>query len=71
MCYQITHACLPPVNSGLIYDTFRECTLSGYKKSHDMILSLPLERVENYQTLMKFWCDPKLPVTKDEKGEDI
>ena len=71
MCYQITHTCLPPINSGLVFDTFRDCTLTGYKKSHDMILGLPPEKVKNYQTIIKFWCDSKLLPPKEEKGEDI
>ena len=68
MCYQISHACLPPIDTGIVYDTFRECSLNGYKKAHEMITSLPYEKVENYQTIIKFWCKQKRPIIKKGKA---
>ena len=59
--------CFPPMEEQ-IYDTFRECSLSGYSKAYDFINQLPKERVELNHTLIKFWCESKkIEVKKIEK----
>jgi len=59
--------CFPPMEEQ-IYDTFRECSLSGYSKAYDFINQLPKERVELNHTLIKFWCESKkIEVKKIER----
>ena len=50
--------CFPPMEEQ-VYDTFRECSLSGYSKAYDFINKLSIERVESNRTLIKFWCESK------------
>ena len=52
--------CLPPMEEK-VYDTFRECSLIGYTKAHKFILALPEEKVNQYQTIIKFWCETQKP----------
>ena len=59
--------CFPPMEEQM-YDTFRECSLSGYSKAYDFINQLPKERVELNHTLIKFWCESKkIEVKKIER----
>ena len=60
MCYQASGMCLPPMEEK-VYDTFRECSLTGYTKAHKFILALPEEKVNQYQTIIKFWCETQKP----------
>jgi len=60
MCYQASGMCLPPMEEK-VYDTFRECSLTGYTKAHKFILALPEEKVNQYQTIIKFWCESQNP----------
>ena len=60
MCYQASNMCLPPMEEK-VYDTFRECSLTGYTKAHKFILALPEEKVNQYQTIIKFWCESQKP----------
>ena len=67
LCYSMNGVCFPPMEEQ-IYDTFRECSLSGYSKAYDFINKLPKERVESNRTLIKFWCESKkIEVKKIEK----
>jgi len=66
MCYQASGMCLPPMEEK-VYDTFRECSLTGYIKAHEFILALPEEKVNQYQTIIKFWCKTQKP-EKTKKG---
>ena len=60
MCYQASGMCLPPMEEK-VYNTFRECSLTGYTKAHKFILALPEEKVNQYQTIIKFWCETQKP----------
>ena len=60
MCYQASGMCLPPMEEKL-YNSFRECSLTGYTKAHKFILALPEEKVNQYQTIIKFWCESQKP----------
>jgi hypothetical protein len=60
MCYQASGMCLPPMEEK-VYNTFRECSLTGYTKAHKFILALPEEKVNQYQTIIKFWCESQKP----------
>ena len=62
MCYQASGMCLPPMEEK-VYNTFRECSLTGYTKAHKFILALPEEKVNQYQTIIKFWCESQKPET--------
>ena len=66
MCYQASGMCLPPMEEK-VYNTFRECSLTGYTKAQKFILALPEEKVNQYQTIIKFWCEPQKP-EKTKKG---
>jgi len=66
MCYQASGMCLPPMEEK-VYNTFRECSLTGYTKAHKFILALPEEKVNQYQTIIKFWWEPQKP-EKTKKG---
>jgi len=69
MCYQASNMCLPPMEEK-VYDTFRECSLIGYTKAHKFILALPEEKVNQYQTIIKFWCESR-KIKEDEKKISI
>ena len=68
LCYSMNGVCFPPMKEQ-IYDTFRECSLSGYSKAYDFINKLPKERVELNHTLIKFWCESKKIETKKIEKE--
>ena len=69
MCYQASGMCVLPMQEKT-YDTFRECSLVGYTKAHELILSLPEEKVNQYQTIIKFWCESR-KIKEDEKKISI
>jgi len=66
MCYQVSGMCLPPMEEK-VYNTFRECSLTGYTTAYEFILALPKEKVNQYQTIIKFWCKSQKP-EKTKKG---
>jgi hypothetical protein len=53
-----------------VYDTFRECSLTGYTKAQKFILALPEEKVNQYQTVVKFWCESQ-NIPENEKKINI
>ena len=69
MCYQASSMCLPPMKEK-VYDTFRECSLTGYTKAQKFILALPEEKVNQYQTVVKFWCESQ-NIPENEKKINI
>ena len=69
MCYQASGMCLPPMEEK-VYNTFRECSLTGYTKAHKFILALPEEKVNQYQTVVKFWCESQ-NIPENEKKINI
>ena len=71
MCYSLGGACLQPMQEKT-YDTFRECSLNGYEKARKVIVAMPKERVEDYRTIIKFWCEAKkIEASKIEKDAQL
>ena len=70
MCYQIGGTCSPPMKAKL-FDSFQECSLSGYYKAHEFIAQMPIEQVEGNRTFIKFWCLPKKQIEENEKKIDL
>ena len=59
ICYAVAQFCGPPLESNVLYDSFRSCALEGYTKAHEIILAFPPVQVEATQTLVKFYCIQK------------
>ena len=69
LCYSMSGVCFPPMEEQLHY-TFRECSLTGYTKAQKFILALPEEKVNQYQTVVKFWCESQ-NIPENEKKINI
>ena len=66
MCYQIGGTCSPPMKAKL-FDSFQECSLSGYEGAYTMLKSLPIDQVNKNQTMIQFFCQPRKVENNEKK----
>lgn len=59
MCHQASSTCLPRMDTGVLYNTFRDCALAGYEQAGKIIADIPPIQMEKNQTIIKFWCQGK------------
>jgi len=65
LCYSTTQVCIPPIQTGTLFNTHKECSLMGYKTGFDIISNKSDEEVNTTRAYIKFWClEQKV---KDEK----
>ena len=53
----VSGMCYPPLtNDDFIFDTYKECTITGYEESLMYVGNMDDEYVNNQRPLIRFWC---------------
>ena len=53
----VSGTCYPPLTSEkFIFDTYKECTITGYEESLMYVGNMDDEYVNNQRPLIRFWC---------------
>ena len=59
MCSALNHSCVQPQTINF-YDTWKECAITGYSKSIELLNELSDETFEGQQSYTKFICNIKI-----------
>ncbi len=57
VCSVILNTCTNPIPIGS-FNTYQECGLAGYEYALNHFKGYPIEDVNKFQTLIKFYCLP-------------
>ena len=60
MCSNLHSVCLPPVETGLTFSTWKECSIKGYEESLDLMKNSDPKNVNEAELFVKFYCYDKL-----------
>jgi len=60
MCSNLHSVCLPPVETGLTFNTWQECSIKGYEESLDLMKNSDPKNVNEAELFVKFYCYDKL-----------
>ena len=53
----VSGMCYPPLTSEeFIFDTYKECTITGYEESLMNVVNMDDEYVNAQKPLIRFWC---------------
>ena len=56
LCSQTYGSCMPPLQNKIYYDSFRDCTISGYKESLKILQAFSIEEFEEKKLYISFAC---------------
>ena len=56
LCSALHSTCIPPMHTGLMYDNWNDCMVSGYQQSLEFLQSSGPEQVNDAQLYVKFVC---------------
>mgnify|MGYP004455533229 FL=1 len=56
MCSALYNKCLPPIDTGQLYDTHYDCMVAGYNKTLKTTEEIGSEDVNLHKTYIKFYC---------------
>ncbi len=56
MCSGIHSVCLPPIDTGFIFDNWHSCALKGYEESLTLMKESESKHVNEAKLYVKFFC---------------
>ena len=56
LCSALHSTCMLPMHTGLMYDNWNDCMVSGYQQSLEFLQSSGPEQVNDAQLYVKFVC---------------
>lgn len=59
LCSQSYGSCMPPVQNNIYYNSFRDCTMAGYKESLKILKAFSIQEFEEKKLYTSFACSPQ------------
>lgn len=56
ICQASIGICTGPITDNLHYNSYKECAITGYKKSYDIMNELKPEDLHKFRTVISFYC---------------
>ena len=56
LCSAMQSTCMPPMHTGLQYNTWNDCMIAGYEQSLEFFKTSGADQINKNQLYMKFVC---------------
>ena len=56
ICQASIGICTGPITDNLHYKSYKECAITGYRKSYDIMNELKTEDLDKFRTVISFYC---------------
>jgi hypothetical protein len=56
ICQAAMGVCTGPISDNLHYNSYKECAITGYKKSYEIMNELKAEDLDKFRTIINFYC---------------
>ena len=56
LCSAMQSTCMPPMHTGLQYNTWNDCMIAGYEQSLEFFKTSGADQINENQLYMKFVC---------------